>query len=182
MGEVVVDALDRGIGRGLDVLFHAFRLVLGELRFLQPFEHIAADVADVDAAFLGEAVRVLDEFLAALAAHFGERDAHDLPVGDGVKTEVRLLNGLNDGFHESGIPRLNLDEARVGGGDGGAILQAHHGAVGFDHDTLDHRGRRFAGVDRAEFVQRVIHGFFHAGLGVGENGMRHGRGESRAES
>lgn len=93
--------------------FETLGFVLGELRLLGGFDGIAADVADVDAAFFGEAVRGLHEFLAALAAHLRERDADDFAVRDGVHAEVGFLNALEDRLGERGVPRLDLDEAGV---------------------------------------------------------------------
>jgi len=92
----------------------------GSLAFLTASRTVAAGVAHVHAAFLGLAVGGLDEFLAALAAHVRERDAHELAVDDRVEAEVGGLDGLLDGLHEAGVPRLTW--IRRGSG----VLMAAH--------------------------------------------------------
>ena len=174
MREVFADAFDGGIGGGLDVFFDALGFVFGQFGFFDRFHDVAADIAHVDAAFFGEAVGVFNEFEAAFLAHVGERNADDFAVGDRVEAEVGFLDAADDVFDDAGVPRLNLDEAGVGRADGRALFERGHGAVGFDHDGLDHLGRGFAGVDGAKFVERVVHGFFHLGLGFGEERGGHG--------
>jgi hypothetical protein len=172
--EVVADALDGSIGGRLNILLEALGLVLGQLGLLHGLKRVAADVANVHAALFGEAVGGLDEFLPALAAHFRQRDADHLAVGDWVESEVGLLDALDDRLDQAGVPRLDLDEPSVGRADGRAALQGRHRTIGLNHHALDHLGSGLAGVDGAEFMQRVVHGLFHAGLGVGQDGMAHG--------
>src|SRR5690606_10699179 len=140
-GEVLIYLFDGLVGEGLDFFFGALGLVLGELGFFDRFDGVAADVADLHAAFLGEAVGDLDEFLAAFAAHLGEGDADEAAVHVGVEAEVGHLDALGDGLHEALVPGLDDDHAGVGRHDGGAVLDALHGAVGLDLDALDHGGR-----------------------------------------
>ena len=178
-GEVLVDILDALVGVILDFLFRALGVVLGELGLLDGLEDVAANVADLHAAFLGEALGDLHELLAALAAHVGEGHADDVAVHCGVEAEVGELDALGDGLGEAAVPGGDDDHAGIGRADGGAVLDAGHGAVGLDLDTLDHGGGGLAGVDVGKLVEGVVHGFFHAGLGVGEEGGRHGRDELR---
>ena len=100
MREVVGDALDGGVGRGLNIFFETLGLVFGELGFFDRFHDVAADIPHVNAAFLGEAMGVLHELKAALLAHVGEGNADDFAVGDRVETEVGLLDALDDVFDE----------------------------------------------------------------------------------
>jgi hypothetical protein len=104
VGEVGLDALDRVVGGGLDVLLKALGLVLGELGLLDLLEHVAADVADVDAAFLGEAVGGFHELEAALLGEVGEGEADEVAVDDGVDADVGLLEGFFDGAEEALVP------------------------------------------------------------------------------
>jgi hypothetical protein len=176
--EVVADVFDHFVGGGLDLFFETLQIVLGNLAvflgFLEGVHGVAADVADVDATFFGHAAGNLHELLATFAAELGEWDSDVGAVNGRVQAEVGLLDGLHDGLGDAFVPGLDLDEAGVGCGDGGAGFERLRGAVGFYHDAFHHGGRGLAGVDAAEFMQRVVEGLFHLGLHFVEGGMGHG--------
>jgi len=72
------------------------------------------------------------------------------------------------------VPRLDLNHAGVGRGNRRARFERLGGAVGFDEDSFDHRGRGLASVNGAELVERVVDGLLHAGLRLAEDWVTHG--------
>ena len=60
----------------------------GLLELAQVVHHVAADVADRDAAVLGEVAHHLDELLATLLGELGDGEADQVAVVGGIEADV----------------------------------------------------------------------------------------------
>src|SRR3954454_960910 len=141
--EVRVEVGDALVGDLLQVGLGAALLVLADLALLaqlaQVVHDVAADVADLDAAVLGDVVRHLDELLAALLGERGDRQPDEVPVVGRVEPEIRVADRLLDRLDRVGVEGLHGEQLRVCGVDRRELLERRRRAVVVDGDAVEQR-------------------------------------------
>ena len=89
---------------------------------------------------------------AALLGQLRDDQPDDLAVVAGRQAQVGLQDGLLDGADGAAIPGPDHEQARLGHGDAGQLVQGCGGAVVVDLQALDQRGRGPAGADAPQVV------------------------------
>jgi len=170
-GQVLEDGGAGVVGDDLNLFFESFRFVFGQFGFFHGVVAVVPRLTDTDFAVFGVAVSNFDEFVASFATHLGKRNANKGAINIGIQTNIGGLNAFGYRLKKTFIPRLDDDHAGIRGGDRGAIFNAHLRSVGVYMDVFDHRRGRFPGVNIIKLMERVVHGFFHFGFGIGDDGM-----------
>ena len=121
-------------------------------------------MANANTSVFGHAAGCLSKLLAAFTSQFGHRYAEDAAIDNGVKAKVGFLDTFFHIFNHALIPRLHHDGTSIRRCHRSDFFQADCTTVGVDADTVEHCGRSFAGVEAAEFVERVIDRLLHIGV------------------
>src|ERR1700733_1120936 len=163
LGDRVVGLLlQRGLGAALVVLapFPLF------LQFAQVVHDVAADVADRDPALLGDAVHHLDHLPPPLLGQLRDRQADHVAVVARGESDVGLLDRFLDPAQGALVEGGDGEQAGVGGGDVGQLLQRRRVAVVVDDDAVEQVRRGTAGAHGREFATARIDRLGHPTLGV----------------
>src|SRR3954454_391650 len=156
----------------LELLLGAALVVLaglaGVLELAQVVHDVAADVADRHAALLGDVADDLDELAAALLVELRHLQADQLAVVVGREPNVGLHDRLLDRLDRALVVGLDGQQPRLGGVDGGELLERRLRAVVVDDDAVEQRRAGAAGAHRAELPARRVDGLLHALAGVGD--------------
>src|SRR5690242_8738009 len=167
-----VDLADRRVGELLQLALGPVLLVLADIPALaqlaEVLHGVAADVADRDAALLGDLPGDLDHVLAAFLGHLRDLQPDDVAVVVGREAEVGLLDGALDRLHGRLVVGLDGEQPRLGCAERGQLLERRLRPVVVDDDAVQQRGARAAGADALELRPRRLHGLRHVVLGVSE--------------
>ena len=139
---LVVHLLEVGFAVLLEVFAESF--LHG---FLEGFDAVAACVAHTHLGVLAFLAALLSELLAALLGEGWYADAYDLAVVLGHNAKFAVDDGFLDDFEHGLVPGLDGDGAGVGCGDGGAVVDGHHGAVVIYAYAVEEFDVRFSSAD-----------------------------------
>src|SRR4051794_782946 len=146
--EVRVELGDALVGDLLKLGLRAALLVLADLALLahlaQVVHDVAADVADLHAALLGDVMEDLDHLLAPLLGQRRDGQADELAVVGRVQAEVGVADRLLDRLDRVLVVGLHGQQLRLGV-DARELLERRRRAVVVDVDAVEQRGRRAAG-------------------------------------
>ena len=146
---IAVDVLVRQL---LNALLGAALLVVADVavsdELLEVVHHVTSNVANRDAALLGQMADDLDELLAALLGELGNRQPDDLAVVRGVQPEVGLQDRPLDRLHRARVERLDREQARLGDVDRRELLDRRLLAVVVDRDPVEEGGGRRGRFER----------------------------------
>src|SRR3954470_339114 len=165
-GEELVDLGDAVVGELLELLLGAALLVgadplAGLLELAQVVHHVAADVADGDAALLGDPPHDLHEVLAALLRQFRDRQPHDLAVVRRRQPHVRLHDRLLDALDRRLVVRRDREQACLARRDVGELLEWRRGPVVVDLNAVEQRRRRASRAHARELVTNRLDRLLH---------------------
>ena len=118
------------------------------------FSHFADEFNEVAASFFGE---------------LGNREADEFAIHLRSDAQLRFFESFTDGVEGGGVPGLNDEEARFGGGDTCELFEAHGGAIGFDPNVFNESGGGFAGANALEVLLHLVEGLVHFFLGFEED-------------
>ena len=118
------------------------------------FSHFADEFNEVAASFFGE---------------LGNGEADEFAIHLRSDAQLRFFESFTDGVEGGGVPGLNDEEARFGGGDTCELFEAHGGAIGFDPNVFNESGGGFAGANALEVLLHLVEGLVHFFLGFEED-------------
>src|SRR5258708_3442906 len=128
---------------------------------LELLANTAAHVAHGDPSVLRQLLHNLDELLAAFGGDLGKRQTDHHTVVARIHAEITRLDRLLDRFQRTLVVRRNDQNASLGNGEAGQLLQRHLGAVVVDPELLHERGRGPPGPDAAELILEVDNDLVH---------------------
>src|SRR5215216_2236277 len=165
------------VGDALEALLGPAQLVLGDvavaLQALQGVLLVPADVADAGPRLLGPVLGQAHVLLAPLLGELGEGQADDLAVVGRVDAQVGVADGLLDRGGGVAVVRRDDQQAGLGGGDAGQLLERGRGAVVVDLEAVDQGGVGAAGADAAELLLGHLDGLAHLALRLPERVLDH---------
>src|SRR3954463_7017199 len=132
------------------------------LELAQVVHAVAADVADRDAAVLGDVAHHLHELLATLLGELGDRQPDDLPVVVRREPEVGLHDRLLDRLDRRRVIGRHAEQARLGRGDRRELAKRRDRAVVVDVHAVEQRRAGTSRPHGAELVADRLDRLHHA--------------------
>ncbi|MPM66528.1 hypothetical protein SDC9_113437 [bioreactor metagenome] len=106
-------------------------------------------------------MNLLHQLLAPLLRQLGKAQAQAFSVVLGVNAQVRVLDGLFNGFQGRCVPGLNHQGPGVRRGDGGNLLNGRGGPVIIHGNAVQHGGVGPAGTHGGKIRRHGLDALFH---------------------
>src|SRR5579884_1705678 len=133
----------------------------GLFELAQVVHDVAADVADRDAALLGDVADDLDQLLATLLGQLRQHEADHRAVVARRQPDVGLLDRPLDRLDRALVVRLDRQHPSLRRADRGQLLEGGQRPVVVDLDAIEESRTRAPRAHRAELVARRLHGLVH---------------------
>src|SRR3984893_11469414 len=169
-GGHLVDQTDVAIRDLLQLVAPAPRLVGRDLLLflerLHAIHLLAADIANRDVRTLGITFDQSGVLTAPFFVQGRNRDSDQLPVVSRVQSELRFLDRFLDGADDRPVPWLDDDQARLGDGNRGELVQGCRIPVILHEDLVHQRRAGSPGADGQDLFAEGLQALLHLGLGV----------------